>query len=518
MSNPDVPGSGVIAAAYWLNDTGSPIRQFRTGWTVPLPPTTAAGQQIYLYQGLGTPDGTMLLRAVLQYGESPAGGGAGWSVASWWTDATTGAAQYSDVVPVDWGMPMVPVIRMVSDGTEDFVYSCSFEFPGSLIGTENAQLVINAPRELTWCTEALEAYGITQASDYPDADCAPMTGIFIETEAGPPSVAWTREDLATDFGEHTVVAEPHEIELYYRLEPSWRRQDLTQTSKAPPAAGDPVCYSWDLDGTDNVVYRGTDDHIHQLTFDGVAWHWTDVTQAADPPPTSTVATDPAAYTFDQDRSQHIVYRGADGHIHELWSSGTWHHHDLTVAAPNAPLAASKPFGYVWRQDDSQHVVYRGHDNSIHELYTHGSWRHNDLCQQADVAKNATGAPTAYVDEPHATEHVIYSDHGGNLHELWYDDSWHANGLFGIPAVGDPFGLMGTDLAQHVLYRGRDDHIHELRYDGSWTAQDVMLESAGPQAAVSEPIVYRAGGELRLVYRGGDDRLHRLRLAGPLADP
>lgn len=506
MINPEVPGSGVITAAHWLNDVGSPLTLFRTTWTVPQVPATAAGQQIYLYDGIGTPDGTMLLRSVLQYGESPAGGAANWSAAIWWADATTGATQFSDPVIVSPGVVLVGVVEQVSQDGGAFVYSSSFE------GIENASLVIDSVPELTWCTEALEAYGITQASDYPDADCTPMTQIVIETETGPQSVVWTAEDLVTDFGQHTVVALPTEVELYYRGEASWSFLDLNQTLKAPRAAGDPVCYSWDLDGMDHVVYRGTDDHIHQLSFDG-AWHWTDVTLAADPPPTSMVATDPAAYTFDQDRSQHIVYRGVDDHIHELWSSGTWHHHDLTAAAGNAPLSASKPFGYVWRQDDSQHVVYRGRDDSIHELYTHGSWRHNDLCRQANVLANAVGAPTAYVDEPHAIEHVIYRDQKGGLHELWYDGSWHANQLDGTPSLGDPFGLMGTaDSAQHVLYRGLDDHIHELRNAGSWEQHDATNESGGPPAAASEPIGYRTGNETHLVYRGGDERLHRLRQA------
>jgi transposase len=31
--------------------------------------------------------------------------------------------------------------------------------------------------------------------------------------------------------------------------------------------------------------------------------------------------DPAGYTWDVDRTQHVVYRGGDGHIHELWFNG-----------------------------------------------------------------------------------------------------------------------------------------------------------------------------------------------------
>jgi hypothetical protein len=63
----------------------------------------------------------------------------------------------------------------------------------------------------------------------------------------------------------------------------------------------------------------------------------------------------------------VVYRGEDDdHIHELWFQSKWNHNDLTVAA-NAPLPAGDPSGYTWNVHRTQHVVYRGIDNHIHEL-------------------------------------------------------------------------------------------------------------------------------------------------------
>jgi hypothetical protein len=64
----------------------------------------------------------------------------------------------------------------------------------------------------------------------------------------------------------------------------------------------------------------------------------------------------------------VVYRGTDNHIHELsWDSNGWHHDDLSVAAP-APDAAGDPTGYMFNALGTQHVVYRGTDNHIHELW------------------------------------------------------------------------------------------------------------------------------------------------------
>jgi hypothetical protein len=47
---------------------------------------------------------------------------------------------------------------------------------------------------------------------------------------------------------------------------------------------------------------------------------------------------------------------------------TWHHNDL-VLATGAPIAVGDPAGYQWdKPPGSQHVVYRGADGHIHELW------------------------------------------------------------------------------------------------------------------------------------------------------
>jgi hypothetical protein len=62
-----------------------------------------------------------------------------------------------------------------------------------------------------------------------------------------------------------------------------------------------------------------------------------------------------------------VYRGTDNHIHELYWNGTWNTNDLT-ADTNAVAAAGDPNGYMFNAQGTQHVVYRGTDNHIHELW------------------------------------------------------------------------------------------------------------------------------------------------------
>ena len=95
----------------------------------------------------------------------------------------------------------------------------------------------------------------------------------------------------------------------------WNINDLTAATSAVATAGDPAGYMFNAQGTQHVVYRGTDGHIHELWWDSNGWHTNDLTAA-----TSAVAAagDPAGYMFNAQGTQHVVYRGTDSHVHELW--------------------------------------------------------------------------------------------------------------------------------------------------------------------------------------------------------
>ncbi len=51
-----------------------------------------------------------------------------------------------------------------------------------------------------------------------------------------------------------------------QIEAMWNHNDLTAATGVSAAAGDPFGYTWSVDGTKHVVYRGTDGHIHELWF------------------------------------------------------------------------------------------------------------------------------------------------------------------------------------------------------------------------------------------------------------
>jgi hypothetical protein len=103
-------------------------------------------------------------------------------------------------------------------------------------------------------------------------------------------------------------------------------------------------------------------------------------------------SDPVAYYSAGTNTKHVVYRSADGHLHDLqFAPGAFPTHvDLTVAAL-APIAVDKPAAFTVEGSNTQHVVYRGDDGRIHEIRQtsdngafhvglQSDWRWCNLCQ------------------------------------------------------------------------------------------------------------------------------------------
>jgi hypothetical protein len=207
-------GSGWITYAYWNNGTGTPISSFATTWVVPPPPSSQDGQLIFLFNGIQ--NSTMIYQPVLQWGPgSAAGGGNYWAVASWYADGQGGQAFYSNLVTVNPGDTLVGVMTLTGQTGSSFNYNCVFQ------GIPQTSLPIENVQELTWCAQTLEAYNLTQCSDYPNTLETAMKAIDIQTGSVHPVISWTAEDVVTDCGQGTVVVSNSstsgEVDLKYRL-------------------------------------------------------------------------------------------------------------------------------------------------------------------------------------------------------------------------------------------------------------------------------------------------------------
>jgi Fungal fucose-specific lectin/Astacin (Peptidase family M12A) len=306
-------------------------------------------------------------------------------------------------------------------------------------------------------------------------------------------------------------------ELWWDPAYGWSHADLSAQTAAPAAAGDPAGYVFGAQATQHVVYTGTDGHVHELWwYAGGGWAHGDLSAQTAAP---SAAGDPAGYVFDAQGTQHVVYRGTDAGIHELWWDPAygWQHGDLS-AQTAAPAAAGDPAGYVFDAQGSQHVVYTGTDGHVHELWWDPAygWQHADLSVQTG-APAATGDPDGYVFAAQATQHVVYRGTDGAVHELWWaaDSAWsHADlsGQTGAPAAaGDPAGYMfDAEGSQHVVYRGTDGAVHELWWaaESAWSHADLSGQTGAP-AAAGDPTGYlfRGQGTQHVVYRGNDAHLH-----------
>ncbi len=82
-----------------------------------------------------------------------------------------------------------------------------------------------------------------------------------------------------------------------------------------------------------LIYLGTDQHVHELSWDSTGWHANDLTSAAGGAPLPATGSALGSYAFENQNTQHVIYLGTDQHVHELWwASSGWHANDLSIAA------------------------------------------------------------------------------------------------------------------------------------------------------------------------------------------
>jgi hypothetical protein len=206
--------------------------------------------------------------------------------------------------------------------------------------------------ELYWIGQGAPGHGnLTAAAAAPAAvgDPAP----YVNSRTNESIVAYR----GTDNRIHTV---------YWTTGPVGH-DNLSGFAGTPPAAGRPAAYYRANDDSHQVVYRATDGHIYELWWVGYApvqgWN---LTAAAGAP---LAASDPAAYYSAATNTKHVVYRSSDGHLHDLaWTPGGGAPQvaDMTREAM-APDAVDNPTAFTVEAQRTQHVAYRGRDGHLHEI-------------------------------------------------------------------------------------------------------------------------------------------------------
>jgi hypothetical protein len=192
--------------------------------------------------------------------------------------------------------------------------------------------------------------------------------------------------------------------------------DLTRGLSAPPAAGDPAPWVDTTRGRNHVAYRATDGHVRGLYWNAGPEGHEDLSGFAGTP---NAAGDPVAYYLPRHDMHQITYRGVDGHLWELYCVGEAPvaASDLTVTA-GAPPAASDPAVYYSAASDTKHVIYRSANGHLHEIWWHvgAPPAAVDLTLSA-LARRAGGVPAAYTADGTSSQHVIYRSTDNEIREI-----------------------------------------------------------------------------------------------------
>jgi len=157
----------------------------------------------------------LILQPVLQWGNSPAGGGSFWAITNWFVGSPeTGIALHGPLVQVNSGDILQGIMTLQGQSGNKFSYRSSFN------GFPSCDLSISDIEELTWANETLECYGLKQFSDYPNTQLTAMTNIEIRVGEAQSLIQWLPHNNVTDNGQHCSIisnASPNgSVTLCYR--------------------------------------------------------------------------------------------------------------------------------------------------------------------------------------------------------------------------------------------------------------------------------------------------------------
>ena len=172
-------GNGWVEASQWEVSlkSGDNIDFLGGAWSVPSIPETN-GALIFLFNGIEPTKQGWIMQPVLQYGESAAGGGNYWSLASWLVHSKTDY-YVSSLVNVSPGDAIVGQTFQigVSGNTQNY-FVCANDRTN---GQNSTLSVWTSGNQWNWAyAGVLEAYNVTSCSEYPSGGSGFTT--FVDTD------------------------------------------------------------------------------------------------------------------------------------------------------------------------------------------------------------------------------------------------------------------------------------------------------------------------------------------------
>lgn len=249
------------------------------------------------------------------------------------------------------------------------------------------------------------------------------------------------------------------------------------------------------------------------------WEWT--SQPLTGPGAKTAA--PAAVGAPQmivfNDQTHVCYRDASGNVHDVYYDGNaWHWAQLTgTQLPGGPVpqtnggppAVGDPKVGLWNAQ--VHVCYRDADAYIWRVYSAGSsWTLEQLTGWKSYIGGTPAAGEPCIVSFAGQLHICYRDLWGYIKDAYFaDGNWNYQTLADRgSAAGDPVAVDYAKFFQmHVCYRDPQGCIRDVFYDGNakkWTAQQLTGPGSltkGPVAASdADPVTIAYNSEMHVLYR------------------
>jgi hypothetical protein len=173
---------GWVEADYQYAATGQKFDVLTATMTVPTNPTQTTPQTIYYFPGLeSTLDNNCgIMQPVLQWGVSPAGGGAYWSIGSWWWGTTnqahTGLVRVNSGDQIHGYMVLVSGIWQITTllnggyatGLNIFLNSCRYNLAFPATFEVDGATPIDSCNQVPAGSVAFNSIGLAVGNGYPD--------------------------------------------------------------------------------------------------------------------------------------------------------------------------------------------------------------------------------------------------------------------------------------------------------------------------------------------------------------
>ena len=223
--------------------------------------------------------------------------------------------------------------------------------------------------------------------------------------------------------------------------------------------------------------------------------WADASQSGATP---AVAVNPA------NGNRYVFWRGADGHLYETWSYGSWRGpREMSWTAASMPSAAVTTA-------DHQYVFWRGTDGSIYEAWYLGAWH-----GPRRLGWTAASAPNVAVNPANDHQYVFWRGTDGSIYEAWWNGGWHGPRRMAWGSVASvPAAAVTTAGHQYVFWQGPDGHLREAWYYGGWSGPRDLTSAnhwsaASTLASAPGAAVNPANDHQYVFWRGGDGRVYEV---------